>query len=194
MSEIKVVVGLGNPGRKYEGTRHNVGFDVLNEVAKKFSVEFKTQPRWQLHEAKASDVFLVKPQTFMNESGRAVGALCRFYKIEPSQVLVVYDDVSHDPGVIKFKMKGSGVKSLIHHLGTEEFPRLKIGVGQPKPGSMVGHVLGTFRAEERETMEKALESSAEAVQLALKQGASAAANVYNVRKQPIERKQDEQEI
>ncbi len=193
---IKVVVGLGNPGRKYEGTRHNVGFAALDKLAAKNGQTFVTQPKWQLHQAKLGDVLLVKPQTFMNESGRAVSALCRFFKIEAHEILVVYDDVAFDPGIIKFKMGGSagghnGLKSLINHLGSQEFPRLKIGVGQPAPGELVGHVLSTFREEERNTIENALETSAEAVQLALSHGATAAANVYNVRKQPTERKQDE---
>lgn len=128
----------------------------------------------------------MKPQTFMNESGRAVGAALRFYKWKPEEVLVVFDDVSLPIGSLRFRKSGSagghnGLKSLIQHLGSDDFPRLKVGIGGPKPGEMVGHVLGRFTPDEKPEMENALARAADAVQLALSDGLEAAANVHNVK-------------
>lgn len=127
----------------------------------------------------------MKPQTFMNESGQSAGAALRFYKWNPEEVLVVYDDVSLPVGALRFRKSGSaaghnGLKSLIAHFGCDTFPRLKIGIGGPKPGEMVGHVLGKFSPDERPDMENALARAADAVQLALSDGLEAAANVHNV--------------
>ena len=137
---------------------------------------------------------LMKPQTFMNESGQSVGSALRFYKWEPEQVLVVYDDVSLPFGTLRFRMAGSagghnGMKSIISHLGTDRFPRLKIGIGgvcnegdPARSGSMVGHVLGKFSVSERNELQNTLASAAEAVQFALSEGVEAAANAFNTKK------------
>ena len=131
----------------------------------------------------------MKPQTYMNLSGRSVAAAVRFYKWDPAQVLVVYDDVAFPLGTLKFRMKGSagghnGMRSLIADLGSSEFPRLKIGIGGAEERSMTGHLLGKFREEERETVENTLASAVEAVQLALSQGVVRAANAVNAVNQP----------
>lgn len=187
---LLLVVGLGNPGRTYEGTRHNVGFDVLDRLAARAGANFANQLRWQAHVAVLpGGVHLLKPQTFMNLSGRSVGQLARFFKWQPSQVLVVCDDVSLPLGALRFRAGGSagghnGLKSIIEHLGTQEFPRLKIGVGAPPPGELTGHVLGKFAPDERAHVENTLATAEEAVQLALSQGLARAANAYNVRKDP----------
>ncbi|MFC5050654.1 aminoacyl-tRNA hydrolase [Rubritalea spongiae] len=183
---IKLVIGLGNPGRKYEGTRHNVGFDVLDLLSARSGAQFVNHLKWKSHIAKHPQALLMKPQTFMNESGVAAGAALRFYKWKPEQVLVVFDDVSLPVGSLRFRKSGSagghnGLKSLIQHFGSDDFPRLKVGIGGPKPGEMVGHVLGKFAPEERAEMENALARAADAVQLALSDGLEAAANVHNVK-------------
>ena len=185
MSETRLIVGLGNPGLKYAGTRHNVGFMVLDRLAAASGVEFESKPRWQAHVAKCPDgVVLLKPQTFMNLSGRSVRQVLAFHKWEPGEVLVVYDDVALPLGRLRLREKGSagghnGVRSMIEHLGTEAFPRLKVGIGGADPGGMTGHVLGAFREDEKETLENTLARAEAAVQLALSQGFADAANTYN---------------
>ena len=189
MAEIKLIVGLGNPGRKYEKTRHNIGFLVLDRLAADHGVEMVNHLRWRAHVAKVAGqgAIMIKPQTFMNESGQSVGAALRFYKWQPEQVLVVYDDVSLPFGSLRYRASGSagghnGMKSIISHLGSDRFPRLKIGIGGAKPGGMVGHVLGEFSTDERNELENTLATAAEAVQFALSEGVEAAANAYNTRK------------
>lgn len=181
---VRLVVGLGNPGRKYENTRHNIGFMILDEMLRGSGEEFRNELRWQAHVAKTSSALLLKPQTFMNLSGQAVSRVVKFFKLKPQEVLVVYDDAALDFGRLRFRMKGSagghnGIKSMIQHLGTQDFPRLKVGIGESKPGGMVGHVLGKFRTEERVEVEKVLACAADALQVALSQGVEAAANQFN---------------
>ncbi len=190
---ILLVVGLGNPGRQYEDTRHNAGFMVLDRLALLAGVPFQSQPKWQSHVAKlpGSGVLLVKPQCFMNLSGRPVRQLAAFHKWLPENVLVVYDDVALPLGKLRFREKGSagghnGIKSLIEHFGGDGFPRLKVGIGGSEPGNMTGHVLGNFRAEERELLENTLARAVAAVQLALSRGLPAAANFYNNPKESSE--------
>jgi len=197
----RLIVGLGNPGKKYERTRHNIGFDVLNLLAREWNVEFTNNLKYQAHTTKGPNgCVLMKPQTFMNESGRSVGSWCRFFKLPAEEILIVYDDTSLDLGLLRFRQRGSagghnGVKSLISHLNTQEIPRLKIGVGSADPGSQVGHVLGTFHPDDANLVQNTLATSVQAVQLALSEGHMAAANVYNSRKKHEESPQtDEQEI
>ncbi|NIP96276.1 MAG: aminoacyl-tRNA hydrolase, partial [Akkermansiaceae bacterium] len=158
----RLVVGLGNPGKEYAGTRHNVGFEVLDRLAVSDGLEFKRERKWhcELTRTKAG-IFLLKPLTYMNLSGRAVAAAAHFYKIAPTGILVVFDDVALPLGQVRFRLSGgdgghNGIRSLISELGTREFPRLKIGIGGVPGKKMVGHVLGRFRTEERETAENAL--------------------------------------
>ncbi len=183
---IKLVIGLGNPGQKYEDTRHNVGFVVLDKLVAQSNATFVKHLKWRALICKHKLALLLKPQTFMNDSGVSARASLKFYKWAPEEILVVYDDVSIPVGTLKFRMGGSagghnGMKSLISHLGSDQFPRLKIGIGGPKPGEMVGHVLGKFRPDEREDVENALDTAVQAVQLALTQGVEVAANVHNVK-------------
>ncbi len=190
MTDIKLIVGLGNPGRKYESTRHNIGFLVIDRLASSYGADLAGHLRWRAHVAKIAGkgAIMIKPQTFMNESGQSVGAVLRFYKWQAEQVLVVYDDVALPFGSLRFRMTGSagghnGIKSIISHLGTDRFPRLKIGIGSADPGGMIGHVLGDFSKEERNHLENTLATAAEAVQLSLSEGVEAAANTYNSRKE-----------
>lgn len=184
MSLFPLIVGLGNPGRQYEATRHNIGFMVLDRLAASAGNTFESKPRWQAHAAKFDSSLLIKPQTFMNLSGRAVRQVMAFHKWTPQQVLVVFDDVALPLGTLRFREKGShgghnGIRSMIEHLGTDHFPRLKIGIGGSEKSSLTGHVLGAFSEEEQPILEKTLELAVQAVQLARSQGVALAANRYN---------------
>ena len=188
MSDVpRLVVGLGNPGKDYAGTRHNVGFEVLGGLAAAAGLVFQREKKWQAEVCRTAEgLLLLKPQTYMNLSGRAVAAAARFYKIPAEKVLVVYDDVALPLGQQRFRMTGgsgghNGIQSLIIELGSRDFPRLKIGIGGVPGSRLTGHVLGRFREEEREVAEKALASAVDAVQVALSEGVSKAANRYNVR-------------
>lgn len=184
MSDIRLVVGLGNPGLAYEDTRHNVGFMILNRLAREWGMEFKKDLRRKAELATRQGVLFIKPLTFMNESGMCVGPLMRFFKLRPEQVFVIYDETAFSPGEFKIKMTGSdgghnGMKSLISHLGSPNIPRLRFGIGLSRQGGLVGHVLGKFSPEEREIVENGLDKAVEAVQFVLSQGVELAANRYN---------------
>jgi PTH1 family peptidyl-tRNA hydrolase len=197
---LQMVVGLGNPGRHYAHTRHNVGFQVLDRLAALAGVSFQSRPRWQAQVAKLpAGTVLLKPQTFMNLSGQAVRAAAAYHKWPPASLLVVFDDVALPLGTLRFREAGShgghnGIRSLIEQLGTSAFPRLKIGIGGGGTGELTGHVLGRFRPEERELVENALATAVEAVQLALSQGIAPAANRFNTRRKTATPETDEQEI
>ena len=185
---MKLVVGLGNPGSEYRETRHNVGFLVIDEIARRWGVE-----RWrEQFEALATKttldgdaVLLAKPLTFMNLSGQAVGELTRFYKIDPADVFVVTDDVALPLGRLRARRDGSdgghnGLKSVIDHLGTQAFPRLRVGVGRGEADrNLVGHVLGRFGAGERETMAAAVLRAADATEMFLREGIERVMNAFN---------------
>jgi PTH1 family peptidyl-tRNA hydrolase len=188
---IRLVVGLGNPGPDYEKTRHNVGFEVLDLLAKDLGMDWEKDKKSKaLVARKSSEIILVKPQTFMNLSGQSVARLAGFYKVPKDDILIVYDDVDTVLGKIKFKAKGSagghnGIKSIIECLGTMEFPRLKIGIGAVGgKGQMVNHVLGRFSEEEQTEIEKSLAQGAESVKYALVNGLSSAMNHFNRREKP----------
>ncbi len=200
MTSFPLIVGLGNPGRQYENTRHNVGFMILDRLAAEAGATFESKPKWQAHVAKLPDgSLLLKPQTFMNLSGRCVRQVASFHKWSPEQVLVVYDDAALPLGRLRMREKGSagghnGIRSLIEHLGGEAFPRLKVGIGSAQPGNMTGHVLGTFREEERDVLENTLASAVAAIQLARSQGFAVAANRYNTTSPPSQTQDHEPEL
>lgn len=198
---FSLIVGLGNPGRQYEETRHNVGFMVLDRMAAEAGTPFQSVPKWQSHMTKlpGSGTILLKPQTFMNLSGRAIQQILSFHKWQPEQMLVIYDDVALPLGSLRFREKGSagghnGIKSILQHLGTDEFPRLKLGIGGSAPGEMVGHVLGKFAPDERPVLENMLATAVEAVQLSRSQGIAVAANRYHTRNNPPPATSDEPQI
>lgn len=184
MSDIRLVVGLGNPGATYKDTRHNVGFMILDRLARAWNMEFKKDMKRKAELATRQGVLFIKPLTFMNDSGQCVGPIMRFFKLTPEQVFVIYDETAFAPGEFKLKRTGSdgghnGMKSLIAHLGSQNFPRLRFGIGLSRPGGLVGHVLGKFSPEEREIVENGLDKAVEAVQFVLSQGVELAANRYN---------------
>ena len=187
---MKAIVGLGNPGREYAGTRHNIGFEVIGEVARRWNVRLRP---WK----SAADVVvvpgrsavLVEPQTFMNLSGDAVGRVAAFHKLEPADVLVVVDEVQLPLGRIRLRRSGSsgghnGLKSIIQHIGTE-FPRLRIGVGRGDPKwDLADHVLSRFGREEREAVAEAVNRAADAVEMFVDEGIEVAMNRFN--QSPVE--------
>lgn len=184
---MKLIVGLGNPGRKYEATRHNAGFIALDLIADKFNIDIDKEKMKALvgeGNIRGEKVILVKPQTFMNLSGEAVGAVARWYKIEPEDILVIYDDMDLDLGRIRIRKKGSagghnGIKSLIQHLGTEEFPRIKIGIGRPAEKGTIDYVLGVFPQGDIPELEKALDLTVNALEDIMKNDIDAAMRNYN---------------
>ncbi|NJM37833.1 MAG: aminoacyl-tRNA hydrolase [Akkermansiaceae bacterium] len=198
---FQLIVGLGNPGRQYEDTRHNVGFMVLDRLASASGATFQSIPKWQSHMTKlpGSGTILLKPQTFMNLSGRAIQQILSFHKWTPEQMLVIYDDVALPLGTLRFREKGSagghnGIKSIIQHLGNDIFPRLKLGIGGSAPGEMVGHVLGKFSPDERPALENMLATALEAVQLSRSQGIAAAAQRFHTRNTPTTPSTNEPQI
>ena len=189
----RLIVGLGNPGPEYNNTRHNAGFMVLDELASRFGASFTEERRWHGLAAKFAGGWLLKPLTFMNDSGRSAAALARFHKITPAETLVIHDDVDLPLGSLRLRLAGSaaghnGLKSLIRHFGTEAFPRLKVGIaagaGRPAGGRLVGHVLGGFRPEEQAEIQIGVQRAADAVILALRSGLGAAMNLFN-QKPPV---------
>ncbi len=184
-----MVVFLGNPGPKYDGTRHNAGFRVGDVVAKRCGVKIQRLKNKALTaecELGGVRVLLVKPQTYMNLSGEAVQPLAAFYKIPPERVLVVSDETALPPGRIRLRASGSagghnGLKSIIQSLGTDAFPRLRLGVGAPPHPDyeMVDWVLGTFHGEDAKLMEQAAEKAADAIECCVTQGIDKAMSLYN---------------
>ena len=181
---FRLVVGLGNPGREYAETRHNVGFMIVDRLARQESVPLRREKKWNSEMAMAGNVMLCKPLSFMNLSGEPVSALSRFYKIEPSEMLVVLDDVALPLGKLRLRKDGSagghnGLKSILEHLGTRDVARLRVGIGAASERTMTGHVLGQFGPEERESLEASLNQAVQAVNYAQTNGLNAAMNQFN---------------
>lgn len=188
-----LIVGLGNPGRQYEHTRHNVGFDVMDALADKYNISISEKKHRALcgkGVIGGQKVVLAKPQTYMNLSGESVAELLHYYKLDPeSEMLVIFDDISLAPGGIRIRKKGSagghnGIKNIIAQTGTQNFMRVKIGVGEkPKGWDLADHVLGRFDAAERESVETAIGDAVAAAELVLSGEIDAAMNEFNGRKQ-----------
>jgi PTH1 family peptidyl-tRNA hydrolase len=187
---MKLIAGLGNPGSRYKGTRHNLGFDVLDELARRHALTFESAPadammaRWR--DAPGGDqALLVKPLTFMNLSGHAVGELARYFRIEPSAVLVIVDEVALELGRLRARRQGSpgghnGLRSVAEHLGTDAYPRLRIGIGRgDQRRDLADHVLARFEPEERPIVEDTIARAADAVETFLASGIDAAMSQYN---------------
>lgn len=183
-----LIPGLGNPGTRYAGNRHNVGFQVLDLLAARHNLRFdRSEHRAVVAHGRIAGqrVLLAKPQTYMNESGRAVGPLARFYKVAPEQIMVVFDDLDLPQGTIRLRPQGgagghNGMRSIIEHLATDNFPRLRIGIGRP-PGQMdpAAYVLQDFRPEEEAEMTLVRQEAADALELWLREGLPSAMNRYN---------------
>lgn len=187
-----IIVGLGNPTKEYEHTRHNVGFDTIDAIAEKYGVlmgEKKHKAVVGKGYIAGQKVVLAKPQTYMNLSGESVRALVDYYKIdETCELIIIYDDISLPPGQLRIRKKGSagghnGIKNIIRHLGHDVFLRIKVGVGEKPSGwDLAAYVLGHYAKEEEPLMKEAFEMAADAVEVMITDDADAAMNRFNVKK------------
>ena len=194
-ARAKLVVGLGNPGKEYVGTRHNIGFDVVERVAGKLDCSLRKKLKFAAEVGEVTldsgKIMFAKPQTFMNRSGAAVAALVNWTKVLPAEVLVVVDDADLPLGQLRLRLAGgsgghNGLRSIIDALGgTEEFVRLRIGIGRTGPvgADIAGHVLGRFSAAERAAMAAAVATAVDAVECCLRDGFAVAMNRFNRRKE-----------
>ncbi len=193
---MKVIVGLGNPGAKYHGTRHNIGFEVIDYLAKTPAVgAFRSTFSAQVAEATEAGekILLVKPETFMNLSGRSVRSIVDFYKLATADVLVVCDDFNLPLGKLRVRANGSaggqnGLKNIQECLGTDAYLRMRIGVGQPGPGEAVDFVLSRFKPGERAAVDGAIAAAADAVGIWIRRGAEACMNAANGPAEPPNKK------
>ena len=186
---MKLIVGLGNPTKKYENTRHNVGFDVIDAIADKYNIsvtERKNRAFCGKGIIAGQKVLLAKPQTYMNLSGESVRGLLDYFKIdEETELIVIYDDISLDVGQLRIRKKGSagghnGIKNIITHLGTNVFQRIKVGVGEkPKEYDLADYVLGHFSKSEKEQMEDGYKNAIEAIEMILQGEIDTAMNRFN---------------
>lgn len=187
-----IIAGLGNPSAQYEGTRHNVGFDVIDRLSEKYNISVDSKKHRALigkGVIAGQKVILAKPQTFMNLSGESIRSIVDYYKVDPElELLVIYDDISLDVGQLRIREKGSagghnGIKNIIAQLGTQVFPRIKIGVGEkPKGCDLADYVLGHFSKAERELMEEGYEGASDAVEMILAGDIGGAMSRYNRKK------------
>ncbi|NLK95090.1 MAG: aminoacyl-tRNA hydrolase [Clostridiales bacterium] len=181
-----LIVGLGNPGIDYINTRHNIGFDAIDYIADKYNININREKFKGVYGEGRIDnekVILFKPTTYMNLSGEAIRLICDFYKIDNSNIIIIYDDISLDVGRLRIREKGSagghnGIKSIISNLNSDIFSRIKIGVGAPK-GDLVKHVLGKFNGEDRKILNEILDIVNESVKVIINEDTKEAMNKYN---------------
>lgn len=183
-----LIVGLGNPENEYANTRHNMGFDTINEIAKNNNIKITKNKFKGLYETgiiQGNKVILLKPQTYMNLSGESVKEIVDFYNINPEEIILIYDDVDVEKGKIKIRKKGgpgshNGMKSVIQELGTTEFGRVRVGIGQPEfKNDMINYVIGKIPEEEQKILQQGVKKAAEAVEEILKNGIDTAMNKFN---------------
>lgn len=189
MIPMYIIAGLGNPGKQYEMTRHNIGFHIIDYIADKYNAKLtklKFKAVYGEADIGGEKVYLVKPQTYMNSSGDSVAEMAQFYKIPPERIIIINDDISLDTGRIRVRGKGSagghnGLKSIIYRLNSDQFPRVKVGVGAPKNEDydLVDFVLGRFTKDEIPVMEQAIEKAETAVYEIIKNGVQSAMNKCN---------------
>lgn len=195
-TKMYLVVGLGNPGKQYEATRHNMGFDTIDHLVEDYNVPqggVKFNAMYGKTMIGGEKVILMKPLSFMNLSGGPVREMANYFKIDPeTELIVIYDDIDLEPGQLRIRKQGSagghnGIKDIIRQLGTEKFLRIKVGVGaKPKGWDLADHVLGRFSTEDRKLVNEAIGKAAKAVDIIISQGADAAMNEYN-RKVPVQK-------
>lgn len=187
-----IIAGLGNPTKEYEGTRHNVGFDVIDRLADRYNIDVETKKHLALigkGVIAGQKVILAKPQTYMNLSGESIRSIVDYYKVDPeTELLVIYDDISLDVGKLRIRTKGSagghnGIKNIIAHLGSQVFPRIKVGVGEkPSKYDLADYVLGHFSKEEQVLMDEGYDQAVNAVEMILSGDINGAMNEYNRKK------------
>jgi peptidyl-tRNA hydrolase, PTH1 family len=181
---IRCLAGLGNPGSEYTGTRHNIGFMVIDQLAAQLGLAWEKSTRWDALTSKHGDLVVVKPLSFMNRSGYPLVAITQFYKIAPAEILIVLDDFALPLGRIRIRATGgsgghNGLDSVILQFGTEDIPRLRIGIGAAPTAGSVDYVLGRFFEEERELVNSAIDRSIQAIKCAVDNGVVAAMNTFN---------------
>ncbi|TCT13059.1 PTH1 family peptidyl-tRNA hydrolase [Natranaerovirga pectinivora] len=183
-----LIVGLGNPGLQYAATRHNIGFEVIERFAYENNIKLNQNKHKAIigsGHVKGQKVILAQPQTYMNRSGESIRAIMEFHKIKIENLLIVYDDTSLDLGRIRIRKKGSagghnGIKNTILHLGTQEFPRIKVGVGEKPPGwDLADYVLGRFGKEEMDIVIETIKKSSDAIECFIEEGIESVMNKYN---------------
>ncbi len=183
-----VLAGLGNPGKEYERTRHNAGFEAIDYLSALYRIPLtKDKFRSLMGEGmiQGEKVLLVKPQTYMNNSGEAIRAIFDFYKLDAKKLIVIFDDIDLDSGAIRIRIRGSagthnGMRSILYHMGTEEFPRIRIGIGKPDPRfDLADYVLGRLDQNEQKAMNEAIEKVADAVGLIMVSGIETAMGRFN---------------
>ncbi len=189
-----IIAGLGNPTKTYEGTRHNIGFDMIDAIADKYNVTVTTKKHKALTGKGMVDgvpVILAKPQTYMNLSGESIREIADFYKIPSENIIIIYDDISLEVGQLRIRKKGSagghnGIKNIIAHLGTQEFPRIKVGIGsKPEGWDLADYVLSKYSKAERACLRDAEKDVAKAAALMVNGNVDAAMNQYNGKKRDI---------
>lgn len=188
LEEICLIIGLGNPGIKYENTRHNVGFDTIDYLSKKYSIRLSRigfKAVYGEGDIEGTRTILLKPQTFMNLSGESVRDIVAWYKIPLQRVIIIYDDIDLEPGKIRVRPKGSsgthnGMKSVIYQLQAEEFPRIRIGIGRPpEKWDLADYVLSKFSKQDKEIIDESIEKAAAAAIMIAKSGPEKAMNNFN---------------
>ena len=187
--QIRLIAGLGNPGAEYAGTRHNVGFEVVDRLAAEWRLTWQHEKNWHLLWAKGANAILVKPTSYMNRSGEPLQAIAHYYKITPGEMLVVLDDMALPLGRLRLRPDGgtaghNGLDSVILQFGTEEIPRLRIGIGAAPQEGFVDYVLGRFFAEERPLVDKTIARAIDAVKCAIDNGLLSAMNLFNKNPEP----------
>ena len=183
-----VIVGLGNPEPEYSNTRHNMGFDTINKIAKKYNIEFSKTNFKGIYGTgiiEGEKVILLKPQTYMNLSGESIKEIIDFYKLNTDNLIIIYDDIDIEPGIIKLRKTGgpgthNGMKSVIKEIGTEKFPRVRVGIGKPEhKGDLINYVIGKIPEEDKKILEKSTDVAKDAVIEIIKNGMDKAMNLFN---------------
>jgi peptidyl-tRNA hydrolase, PTH1 family len=186
---IRLIAGLGNPGPEYAATRHNIGFMVADQLAAQFGSTWERSTKWDALSAKCGEVFLAKPISFINRSGYPLLAIAQFYKIEPREILVMFDDMALPLGRLRLRASGgsgghNGLDSIIMQFGTEEIPRLRIGIGEAPHAGSVDYVLSRFFEEEKPIVRSAIDRAVQAVKCAIDNGLISAMNTFNKAEEP----------
>jgi peptidyl-tRNA hydrolase, PTH1 family len=181
---IRLIAGLGNPGAEYVGTRHNIGFMVVDQFAAQFGSTWERSGKWDALTAKCGDVLLAKPLSFMNRSGHPLFAIAQFYKIAPEEILVVLDDFALPLGRLRIRLEGgtgghNGLESIIVQFGSDQIPRLRIGIGAAPEQGATDYVLGRFFEEEKPLVRSTIDRAVDAVKCAIDNGVLSAMNLFN---------------
>ena len=183
-----LIVGLGNPEEEYNKTRHNMGFNTINKISQKYNIDVKQNKFQALYGSgiiENKKVILLKPQTYMNLSGESIIEFMKFYKISEKDLIVIYDDIDIEPGKIRIKRNGSasthnGMKSIVYCLKTENFERIRVGIGKPQEGTdLIAHVIGQISEEDKKLLAEGTKQAEQAVETILKDGIEKAMNLYN---------------